>query len=71
MMCIVQIPLQVWNVSVVTTEEYPHLRPDHLRRGFIYRGIRVRKRREEGGGREGERDKSEEEEGGGRGGGEG
>jgi len=31
----------VWNVKVTSTEEYPHLRPARLRRGFIHRGIMV------------------------------
>ncbi|RWS12531.1 Bifunctional heparan sulfate N-deacetylase/N-sulfotransferase-like protein [Dinothrombium tinctorium] len=30
---------RVWNVRVTSTEEYPHLRPARLRRGFIHRGI--------------------------------
>ena len=32
---------QVWNIQVTSTEEYPHLRPAHLRRGFIHRNIKV------------------------------
>lgn len=32
---------KVWNIKVTSTEEYPHLRPARLRRGFIYRGIKV------------------------------
>lgn len=32
---------RVWNVLVTSTEEYPHLRPARLRRGFIHRGIMV------------------------------
>ncbi|CAI8011884.1 Bifunctional heparan sulfate N-deacetylase/N-sulfotransferase 2 [Geodia barretti] len=32
---------QIWNVSVTSTEEYPDLRPDHMRRGFKHRGISV------------------------------
>ena len=28
-------------VKVTSTEEYPHLKPAWLRRGFIYRGIKV------------------------------
>ncbi|XP_021967195.1 bifunctional heparan sulfate N-deacetylase/N-sulfotransferase [Folsomia candida] len=32
---------KVWNVKVTSTEEYPHLRPARLRRGFIHRGIMV------------------------------
>uniref|UniRef100_T1K1D0 [heparan sulfate]-glucosamine N-sulfotransferase n=1 Tax=Tetranychus urticae TaxID=32264 RepID=T1K1D0_TETUR len=31
----------VWNVRATSTEEYPHLRPAQLRRGFIHRGIMV------------------------------
>ncbi|XP_024083430.1 bifunctional heparan sulfate N-deacetylase/N-sulfotransferase isoform X2 [Cimex lectularius] len=31
----------VWNIKVTSTEEYPHLRPARLRRGFIHRGIMV------------------------------
>lgn len=31
----------VWNVRVTSTEEYPHLRPVYLRRGFIHKGIMV------------------------------
>jgi heparan sulfate N-deacetylase/N-sulfotransferase NDST2 len=31
----------VWNVRVTSTEEYPHLRPARLRRGFIHRNIMV------------------------------
>lgn len=31
----------VWNVRVTSTEEYPHLRPARLRRGFIHRGVMV------------------------------
>lgn len=31
----------IWNVRVTSTEEYPHLRPARLRRGFIYRNIMV------------------------------
>ncbi|CAB0012676.1 unnamed protein product [Nesidiocoris tenuis] len=30
---------KVWNIKVTSTEEYPHLRPARLRRGFIHRGI--------------------------------
>jgi len=26
---------------VTSTEEYPHLKPFHLHRGFIYKGIKV------------------------------
>lgn len=32
---------KIWNVRVTSTEEYPHLRPARLRRGFIHRGISV------------------------------
>lgn len=35
---------RVWNIKVTSTEEYPHLRPARLRRGFIHRGIMVRYR---------------------------
>ncbi|CAG0888422.1 unnamed protein product [Darwinula stevensoni] len=31
----------VWGVEVTATEEYPHLRPPRLRRGFIHNGIKV------------------------------
>lgn len=31
----------VWNITVTSTEEYPHLRPASRRRGFVYNGIRV------------------------------
>lgn len=31
----------IWNVKVTSTEEYPHLRPARLRRGFIHRKIMV------------------------------
>ncbi|XP_045028881.1 bifunctional heparan sulfate N-deacetylase/N-sulfotransferase-like isoform X2 [Daphnia magna] len=30
---------KLWNIHVTSTEEYPHLRPARLRRGFIHRGI--------------------------------
>jgi len=33
---------RVWNIRVTSTEEYPHLRPARLRRGFIHRKIMVR-----------------------------
>lgn len=33
---------RIWDVRVTSTEEYPHLRPARLRRGFIHRGITVR-----------------------------
>ncbi|KAK9744724.1 Sulfotransferase domain [Popillia japonica] len=32
---------KVWNIRVTSTEEYPHLRPARLRRGFIHRDIMV------------------------------
>ena len=32
---------RVWGVRVTSTEEYPHLRPDRRRRGFIHRGVMV------------------------------
>lgn len=32
---------KVWNIKVTSTEEYPHLRPARLRRGFIHRNIMV------------------------------
>ena len=32
---------KVWGVRATSTEEYPHLRPDRLRRGFIHKGIMV------------------------------
>uniref|UniRef100_T1JKB2 [heparan sulfate]-glucosamine N-sulfotransferase n=1 Tax=Strigamia maritima TaxID=126957 RepID=T1JKB2_STRMM len=32
---------KVWNIRVTSTEEYPHLRPSRLRRGFIYKNIMV------------------------------
>lgn len=31
----------VWDVKVTSTEEYPHLRPARLRRGFRHRGVLV------------------------------
>jgi heparan sulfate N-deacetylase/N-sulfotransferase NDST2 len=31
----------IWNITVTSTEEYPHLRPDHMRRGFIHNDIMV------------------------------
>ena len=31
----------VWDVKVTSTEEYPHLRPARLRRGFLHQGISV------------------------------
>ncbi|XP_037813495.1 LOW QUALITY PROTEIN: bifunctional heparan sulfate N-deacetylase/N-sulfotransferase, partial [Lucilia sericata] len=32
---------KVWHIKVTSTEEYPHLRPARLRRGFIHRNIMV------------------------------
>lgn len=32
---------KVWDVKVTSTEEYPHLRPARLRRGFKHRGVMV------------------------------
>uniref|UniRef100_A0A7R9PPV4 [heparan sulfate]-glucosamine N-sulfotransferase n=1 Tax=Timema genevievae TaxID=629358 RepID=A0A7R9PPV4_TIMGE len=32
---------KVWNVRVTSTEEYPHLRPARLRKGFVHRNIMV------------------------------
>ncbi|XP_059474716.1 bifunctional heparan sulfate N-deacetylase/N-sulfotransferase [Neocloeon triangulifer] len=32
---------KIWNIKVTSTEEYPHLRPARLRRGFIHRDIMV------------------------------
>lgn len=32
---------KIWKVKVTSTEEYPHLRPSHLRRGFIHKNIMV------------------------------
>ncbi|XP_050669112.1 bifunctional heparan sulfate N-deacetylase/N-sulfotransferase [Leptidea sinapis] len=32
---------KVWDVRVTSTEEYPHLRPARLRRGFKHRGVMV------------------------------
>lgn len=32
---------KIWNIKVTSTEEYPHLRPARLRRGFIHRNIKV------------------------------
>lgn len=32
---------KVWNVKVTSTEEYPHLRPARLRRGFIHRNTMI------------------------------
>ena len=27
---------EIWGVTITSTEEYPHLRPDRFRRGFIH-----------------------------------
>lgn len=32
---------KIWSTRVTSTEEYPHLKPDFLRRGFIYSDINV------------------------------
>lgn len=32
---------KVWNIRVTSTEEYPHLRPARLRRGFVHRNVMV------------------------------
>ncbi|KAG6461561.1 hypothetical protein O3G_MSEX012699 [Manduca sexta] len=32
---------KVWDVKVTSTEEYPHLRPARLRRGFRHKGVMV------------------------------
>ncbi|KAK6621633.1 hypothetical protein RUM43_006861 [Polyplax serrata] len=32
---------KVWNIRVSSTEEYPHLRPARLRRGFVHRNIMI------------------------------
>uniref|UniRef100_A0A5S6QUI1 [heparan sulfate]-glucosamine N-sulfotransferase n=1 Tax=Trichuris muris TaxID=70415 RepID=A0A5S6QUI1_TRIMR len=32
---------EVWNIQVTSTEEYPHLKPASLRRGFVYKDIMV------------------------------
>ena len=32
---------KILNIRVTSTEEYPHLRPAYLRRGFIYKNIMV------------------------------
>lgn len=34
---------KVWNIKATSTEEYPHLRPARLRRGFVHRNIMVLK----------------------------
>lgn len=34
---------KVYGIKVTSTEEYPHLRPARQRKGFIYKGIQVRK----------------------------
>lgn len=31
----------IWNISVTSTEEYPHFRPASNRRGFIHMNISV------------------------------
>ena len=31
----------VWNVTITSSEEYPHLRPAYARQGFIFDGLRV------------------------------
>ena len=30
----------IWNVTITSTEEYPHLNPEFSHRGFIHRGLR-------------------------------
>ena len=32
---------KVWGIVATSTEEYPHLKPDRLRRGFVHKGIMV------------------------------
>ena len=32
---------KVWGIKVTSTEEYPHLHPGRLRRGFVHSGIQV------------------------------
>ncbi|RNA25299.1 bifunctional heparan sulfate N-deacetylase N-sulfotransferase 1 [Brachionus plicatilis] len=32
---------RIWMIKVTSTEEYPHLRPAHLRRGFVHKKIMV------------------------------
>lgn len=32
---------QIWNVTITSTEEYPHLNPEHEHRGFIHQELRV------------------------------
>ncbi|KAB7498341.1 Bifunctional heparan sulfate N-deacetylase/N-sulfotransferase [Armadillidium nasatum] len=32
---------EVWKIRVTSSEEYPHLRPSRLRRGFIHRNIMI------------------------------
>jgi len=32
---------QYYNLTVTSTEEYPHLHPHGLRRGFIHKGVKV------------------------------
>ncbi|KAK2725532.1 bifunctional heparan sulfate N-deacetylase/N-sulfotransferase-like [Artemia franciscana] len=36
-----QLWKKVWNIKATSTEEYPHLRPARLRRGFVHEGIMV------------------------------
>ena len=31
----------VWDIEVTSTEEYPHLKPARLRRGFVHHGVKV------------------------------
>lgn len=31
----------IWNITVTSTEEYPHFRPASSRRGFVHRNISV------------------------------
>ena len=41
---LLQVWKKVWNISVTSTEEYPHLKPTQLepiRKGFIHRDIKV------------------------------
>ena len=43
-MILLQVWKKVWNISVTSTEEYPHLKPTQLepiRKGFIHRDIKV------------------------------
>ena len=32
---------KVYGIKVTSTEEYPHLRPARMRKGFIHKGIQV------------------------------